>query len=127
MVPSYYFILKELPINVNGKVERKTLPKISLRTFSRENYVPPTTLAQKKIADIWKKRLGVNRLGIHYSFYELGGTSVLIVKLLGEIYKAFGIRLSIHDVINAPTIEKLSKLIGREKTKHTLHARALLN
>ncbi len=117
MVPSYYFILKELPVNINGKIDRKALPKLLLHSSKREHYIAPRTSIQKKLVDIWGKILGANKISIRHSFYELGGTSILIIQLLGEIYEAFGIKLSIHNIIdNAPTIEKLSELLEhREK------------
>ncbi len=116
MIPSYFIFLKALPISSNGKIDRKALPKI-LYPLSKENYVLPKTAIQKKLAEIWKEVLGINQIGIHHHFYDMGGTSLLSVQLIVEIEKVFNVEFNVHDIaITAPTIEKLSRLV-EEKQK----------
>ncbi len=121
MIPSYFIFLKELPISTNGKIDRKALPKI-LYPLSKENYVLPKTATQKKLAEIWKEVLGINQIGIHHHFYDMGGTSLLSVQLIVEIEKVFKVALNVHDIaMTAPTIEKLSRRVEeKQKAKPVL-------
>lgn len=111
MVPSYFAILQQLPINANGKIDRKSLTKIVDRPFQKDIELA-TTPTQKKLLEIWKKLLNIPTLGIYDNFMEVGGTSLLAVQLVGEIYIDFGVTIHIQDIlINASNIVQLSLLI----------------
>ncbi|GHO51755.1 hypothetical protein KSB_02300 [Ktedonobacter robiniae] len=75
MVPSVFVILEKLPQTPNGKVDRRALPvpESNVQEFI-ESYVAPRTTLEQQIAAIWSEVLGVERVGIHDSFFSLGGT-----------------------------------------------------
>lgn len=111
MVPSYFAVMQQFPINANGKIDRKSLTKIFDRPF-RKDIELATTPIQKKLLEIWKKILNIPTLGIHDNFMELGGTSLLAAQLIGEIYINFDVTILIQDILlNASTIAQLSLLI----------------
>lgn len=115
MIPNYFTLLKELPISANGKIDRKALPKI-LYPLCKENYILAKTPTQKKLVAIWKEMLGINQIGIHHNFYDMGGTSLLSVQLIVEIENVFNVELSVHEIVTiAPTIEKLGSLIEEKR------------
>ncbi len=112
MIPSYFIVLKEFPLNSNGKIDRKSLPKLGY-LLEKETYASPRTGVEKKLAKIWKRILGINKVGIRDTFYDLGGTSLLAVQLIIDIHKILGIRLSVQEIAVVPTIEKLGELLGQ--------------
>ncbi|MEM7760587.1 MAG: amino acid adenylation domain-containing protein, partial [Cyanobacteria bacterium P01_A01_bin.40] len=82
MVPSTYMFLKELPLTLNGKVNRKELPipeNIDLKRS--EAYIMPQTESEQLIASVWQEILQLEKVGIDDNFFELGGNSLLMVKI----------------------------------------------
>ncbi|BBM06193.1 hypothetical protein HAALTHF_50990n [Vreelandella aquamarina] len=70
MVPGIVVALEALPLNANGKVDRKALPEPELASGSQ--YAPPQSAVEEALADIWSEILGVERVGRHDNFFELG-------------------------------------------------------
>jgi amino acid adenylation domain-containing protein len=113
MLPSYYVELEKLPINVHGKIDRKLLPdfKIAEGLIATE-YVAPRNDTEEKLVSIWKRILGVEKIGVTNSFFELGGHSLLAITLLNEINKEFEtISLQIKNLFVNNTIESMAQLI----------------
>lgn len=78
MVPKIFLIIDKLPLNSNGKVDRKLLPKPDLSLLIKDNskIVLPKTDIEKKLVDIWKDVLGNENIGTEDNFFELGGDSI---------------------------------------------------
>ena len=75
MVPSAFVTLRRLPLTPSGKVDRKALPAPDPSGFRAENaYAEPRTPAEEQLVEIWEEVLGLERVGIHDDFFELGGT-----------------------------------------------------
>src|SRR5262249_11085341 len=90
MVPSVIVILGRLPLTPNSKLDRRALPAPDAdRAQLALPYVPPRTPAEQLLAGIWGDVLGVDRVGIHDDFYQLGGDSLLAVHLFAQIEKVF--------------------------------------
>ena len=81
MVPSFVIILDSIPLNVNGKVDRKALPAINLAEFMME-YVPPRNEIEQDIVDAFEKIFNQEKIGIYDDFIKLGGDSLTAIKLL---------------------------------------------
>lgn len=112
MVPSYYVYLCSLPSLPNGKVDRKSLPSPDrMRPELSRSYVVPKTPEQKILADIWSKVLGVEKVGIHDSFLELGGDSLLAASMFAEMEKRFDKKLPLSILVQAGTIEQLANIL----------------
>ncbi|WP_126651528.1 non-ribosomal peptide synthetase [Chryseobacterium aureum] len=107
MVPRLWMKLDEMPLNSNGKLDRKALPEIDSSALSTKTYVAPTTEIEESLAEIWQELLGIEKVGIHDNFFELGGHSLLSIRLIAKIRK-LGYMVSIGDFYTDPTIAQLS-------------------
>jgi acyl carrier protein len=74
-------------------------------------YVAPKTEVERRIADIWQEVLGVEQVGLHDNFYDLGGHSLMGMQLLSRLREAFPLDISVSDFFDALTIEELAKRI----------------
>lgn len=77
----------------------------------RQDYVAPSNEIQRKLVDLWQQTLHIDRVGIHDSFFELGGDSVLGAQIITSIQKTFGIRVNLQDAFKAFTIESIAQMI----------------
>ncbi len=119
MLPSYYIILDKLPLNINGKVDRKKLPKPKESLLS-EACVAPRNAQEQKLANIWGKILQKSSVGINDNFFDQGGDSITAVQFIAQIRKEFGIEVSIRSIFDAPTIEQLSELLTKYSDIHSI-------
>jgi amino acid adenylation domain-containing protein len=115
MIPSQIVSLPHLPLTPNGKVDRQALPEPE-KGPARDGLplVPFRTTTEQQLARIFEQILDVEPVGASDSFFELGGDSLLAVRLFSEIEKAFGRNLPITTVFQAPTVEQLANLIMQE-------------
>lgn len=113
MNPRHYVYLDRLPLTPNGKVDRKALPvpQEMLNQTSRQTAVLPTNETERKLADIWVKILGIEQVGIHDNFFDLGGNSLLLIQMHGQIERQYPGKLKITDFFTYPTIAALARLL----------------
>lgn len=115
MVPSAFVALEAMPLTPNGKVNRRALPAPEQTSLApSENFAAPRNDFEFQLATIWENVLGVRPIGIRHSFFELGGNSLVAVRLMQRIEQAFGKHLSIATLFQAPTIEQLSAILRQE-------------
>jgi amino acid adenylation domain-containing protein len=72
-------------------------------------YMPPRNALEEKLAKLWQTFMGIEQVGIHDDFFELGGDSLLAIQLIAQVGKTLGIELSPHSLLNSPTIATLAK------------------
>ena len=110
MIPAHLIQLKELPLNQNGKIDKKKLPNPQL---GNSNHVatPPETNTQKRLLPIWENVLGHNNIGIHDNFFDLGGHSLKVTQLMSQIHDTLQLDLALTVVFNTPTISALASYI----------------
>jgi amino acid adenylation domain-containing protein/non-ribosomal peptide synthase protein (TIGR01720 family) len=111
MVPAAFVVLDRLPLNSNGKLDRKALPAPDWSTLSRPEHVAPRTDTERVVADIWARVLGVERVGVGDNFFELGGDSIQSMLITAKANAAFGISLTPRDVMTARTVEALAQTV----------------
>jgi surfactin family lipopeptide synthetase C len=112
MIPVQYVWLAEMPLTVNGKIDRHALPAPeSERPRLVEEYCAPRTPPEEMLARIWSEVLRVEQIGIHDTFFELGGESILAIKLLSRINKDFNIELPLRALFEQPTVAELARII----------------
>jgi amino acid adenylation domain-containing protein len=111
MVPDVLIFLDSLPLSENGKVDRKNLPVPQESESAIKHYVAPSTAVEKLLASVWKEMLGIESVGVRESFFELGGNSILTVRLAKRLRKEFGYEISLRDIFRNPTIEMLALII----------------
>ncbi|GAA4707708.1 non-ribosomal peptide synthetase [Phytohabitans rumicis] len=105
MVPATVIAVDRIPLNDNGKLDRRALPDPD-QAAAGEDAVAPRTVAEERIADIWEELLGV-RAGVHQSFFALGGHSILAVRLISRLQAEFEVTLPVRTVFERPTIAQL--------------------
>jgi aspartate racemase len=111
LVPSFIGILDSLPLSSNGKVDRHALPKIEELEL-RDVFVQPRTPEEERIASIWRSLLGLEKVGIRDNFFVLGGHSMLAVRLISEIKKAYDKKVPLSFLYQGATVEALAALVS---------------
>ena len=110
MIPSALVTLDEMPLTVNGKVERQALPAPeSLRPELEVAYVAPQTELEQIIATIWQEVLHLEKVGIYDNFFDIGGHSLLIVQVHSRLQARLERNISMVEMFKYPTIELLAK------------------
>lgn len=109
MVPAAFVILDALPVNANGKVDRKALPAPSSRPDMAKGYSAPRNPLEQTLGRVWCELLGVDLVGIHDNFFDLGGHSLLAARLVAQIEKATGHNIPVATLFAAPTIAGLAR------------------
>ncbi|SJZ83631.1 amino acid adenylation domain-containing protein [Chitinophaga eiseniae] len=124
MIPEHLIPLETIPLTNNGKIDRNALPK-AVSIQEADTYAPPQTPLQLSLAAIWENLLEVERVGIYDNFFNLGGHSLLTIKLIAGIRKTLKKTVTITDVFDHPTIAGLSALLEKQAvntaTAHTRH------
>ncbi|RKH63013.1 thioester reductase domain-containing protein [Corallococcus llansteffanensis] len=112
MVPTRIVILEELPKLPNGKVDRARLPVGDSSEPSSAAYVAPATPEEVRIAQLWQDVLGVPRVGVEDSFFDLGGDSVAAAQMAARVKEAFGVAPAMRRFFERPTVAHLVRMIG---------------
>ncbi len=116
MLPSHLIWLPELPLTANRKVDRRRLPKPeSLSPASTANYVAPRSQIEQTIAAIWQEVLHVDKVGIHDAFFDLGGHSLLLTRVVRMMNDALHSTITILDIFQHPTIDALASFLHQEQ------------
>ena len=111
MIPSFFVALEALPLNPNGKVDRKALPAPEAPRPTAD-FVAPGDELEKRVAEIWKDVLGVSRVGARDNFFDLGGHSLLMVRVHERLADELDRELAIVDLFNHPTIRSLARFLS---------------
>jgi acyl carrier protein len=119
MVPSAIVVLDALPLTPNGKIDRRALPAPDGSRQSDETYVAPQTDAERRLAAAWCDVLGVEKVGVEDNFFDLGGHSLLVVRLHARLQGMFERELSVLDLFRYPTIGALARLMTQAATVDT--------
>ncbi|MCW1963754.1 non-ribosomal peptide synthetase [Chryseobacterium viscerum] len=115
MVPGAFVHLAELPVTINGKLDRRALPEPEF-TGGKE-YIAAETELQAALCQIYGEVLGLDSeiISIHDDFFRLGGDSIISIQLVGKIRQQLDVRLSVKEVFTARTVASLSQLIEDKK------------
>ncbi|HKP10894.1 MAG TPA: amino acid adenylation domain-containing protein, partial [Blastocatellia bacterium] len=112
MIPAAFVVLEKLPLNANGKVDRKALPPPEAsRAELDKSYAEPLTSVEKVLTGIWAETLGLDKIGIHDNFFDLGGDSILSMRIITKANQA-GLRLAPQQIFQHQTIAELARAAG---------------
>jgi thioesterase domain-containing protein/acyl carrier protein len=111
MVPAAVVALEALPLTVNGKLDKRALPAPE---YSACEYRAPANAVEEIVAGIYAEVLGLERVGVDDSFFDLGGDSLSAMRLIAGINAAFGIHLAVRTLFHAPSVSSLSEQLGKD-------------
>ncbi|MBO0852865.1 MAG: amino acid adenylation domain-containing protein [Nocardia sp.] len=106
MVPAAYAVIDEIPLTEHGKLDRRALPPPHLSTA--ELFRAPNTALEVRISEMFGAMLGRERIGADDSFFDLGGHSLLVPRLLAWILAEFGVRIEVRALFDTPTVSGLA-------------------
>ena len=116
MVPSAFVQLDTLPLTPIGKLDRRALPAPEqTRSDPEDTFVAPQDALELQLTKIWEQVLGVKPISVRDDFFDLGGHSLLAVGLFAHIEKAFGRKLPLTTLFQAPTVEQLASILRDEE------------
>ena len=111
MVPSYFVQVSQIPLTQNLKVDRKKLQEIEEAVETENTFEEPENEFERTVLEVWKKVLEINRIGVDDDFYELGGNSILLIKLYSMLNKEFVVDVSVQELFDNRTVRKQAKII----------------
>jgi acyl carrier protein len=110
MVPSGYVRMEQMPLTANGKVDRRALPAYeSSRADASAKFVAPRTPIEEKLVGIWCKVLNTQQVSIYDNFFDLGGHSLLVTRVLNAVREVYGIDLPMRMFFELPTVAALAE------------------
>ena len=111
MLPTYFISLDEVPLNANGKIDRKALPPPSINHLvSSKHYSAPQTELQHRLVEHWQVFIGDRSIGMEDNFFDLGGNSLKIIMLHERLKQEFP-DLQVMDLFKYPSIRELSQFL----------------
>ena len=116
MIPSAFVSLEAFPLTSNGKVDLASLPvPDSVRDLQEVNFVAPRDELERQLVQIWEKILGIQPIGIHDNFFDIGGHSLLTVRLVAEIEQTLNQKLPIAALFQLTTVEQVANVLRQNQ------------
>lgn len=111
-IPTKFALIESLPRLSNGKIDHHALASLEPKEFDHNrDFVAPRTSVEKQLAAIWCGLLGVERIGIHDDFFQLGGHSLTAARVMSRLPEAFQVELPLRDLFERPTLGELASAI----------------
>jgi amino acid adenylation domain-containing protein len=121
MMPSAFVALEEMPLTLNGKVDRRALPAPDgVRSELAGVFVAPRTPTEEMLAGIWSQVLGIEQVGVTDDFFELGGHSLLVMQVVSRIWETWRVELPVHSFFETPTVANLARIVACNKSENKL-------
>jgi amino acid adenylation domain-containing protein len=119
MIPEHLIVLDAMPLNRNGKIDRKALPEPSDTIQSNVGHTAPRSDAEEELVRIWEAVLGVSGIGIDDNFFELGGHSLKTIQIRSRIKQQLGMEIALKDLFYYQTIREFSDALGAKGVFHS--------
>jgi len=118
MIPRTIVRLDEMPLTVNGKVDRLRLPSPEERSLgSAAVYTAPRTELEQLVARIWHEVLKVEKVGLHDNFFDLGGHSIRMIEAYGKLRQALGRDFSVMRMFQYTTVSALAEYLKTQESE----------
>jgi hypothetical protein len=111
LLPAHLFVLDAVPRTPDGDYDLDALPEPDEDDLDGDRYVAPRTPVERRLAEIFEELLGLGRIGVHDSFFELNGFSLLATQMTSRVREAFQVELPLREVFGSPTVEGVAQLI----------------
>jgi len=117
MIPSHFVWLEAMPLTPNGKIDRRALPEPTGANVldTGVGYEAPRNQVERQLAKIWEEILGKEKIGIRDNFFDLGGHSLKMIRIISRIHRDLDVEMNLQDVYTSPTIEGLARKVGVDK------------
>jgi amino acid adenylation domain-containing protein len=122
MIPQAIVLLPALPLNRNGKIDRRALPELEPEPDNTSGPCRKLTPTEERLAHIWCELLGAKSIGANDNFFEKGGQSLLAVRMVARAREAFGIDLSVSRLFEFQSLADLASHVDAERTASALRA-----
>jgi len=120
MVPSNFIQVDRLPMTTSGKVDLKALPSAEyVRPESAAEFVAPRNEIETELSAIWSDVLDIGDVGVHDSFFDLGGHSILATRIISRVRSDMGVDISIRAIFEAPTIAEFGMRVEIARRSNT--------
>jgi acyl carrier protein len=117
-LPSSLVVLDLMPLTPNGKLDYGVLPAPeNLRPQLAEDYVAPKTSLERTIAAVWQDVLGIDNVGVHDNFFDLGGHSLLVVQVNSKLRKELNRDISLVEMFKYPSVSALATFLSRKQAE----------
>jgi non-ribosomal peptide synthetase component F/acyl carrier protein len=118
MIPTAFVVLDKLPLLATGKVDRRELPDPGDRRPELDTpYASPRTGIESELRRIWTELLGISRIGIHDSFFDLGGHSLTATRVVSQVIKQFQLELPLQSLFESTTVATMAAVITEHQGK----------
>jgi thioester reductase-like protein len=114
MVPVAFVALDAFPLTPNGKIDRKALPAPEGDAYAATQYEAPQGDAEQALAQVWSELLGVERIGRHDHFFQLGGHSLMAMRVIDAVRERFATTLAVRDLFTCPLLKDQARLITQD-------------
>ncbi|MEM9547241.1 MAG: amino acid adenylation domain-containing protein, partial [Bacteroidota bacterium] len=122
MVPSRIVALDIFPLTTSGKVDRKRIASMSESLELQRSIVAPRTEMEENVLQLWKEVLGSQEFGVEDNFFQIGGDSIVSIRLISVLNKQYDLNLSITQLYESTTVAELVSVIEESKKKGTSYA-----
>jgi amino acid adenylation domain-containing protein/non-ribosomal peptide synthase protein (TIGR01720 family) len=112
MVPRIWVRMENLPLTINGKINKKALPEADVSELIAEIQVLPRNQTEEQLVAIWQELLGLDQIGIYDNFFELGGDSILTIQVVSRARK-YGIEIQPKDIFYHQVIARLAEAVQK--------------
>jgi acyl carrier protein len=123
MIPSMFVRLDAMPLTPSGKVDRKALRPPTIDRAAGA-YVPPRTDTERMVAALWAEMLGTERVGAEDRFLELGGHSLIAMRVVGRLRRELGISVPLDPLLRGDTVAQFAALIEAARAAPVVPAAA---
>ena len=113
LIPSAFVMLPKIPLTSNGKVDRNALPSPGSINVEAV-YEAPEGETALKLAAIWAELLQLEQVSASDHFFEIGGHSLLAIRLVSEIRRCFHVELRVRDIFDAPVLARLADKLSED-------------
>jgi amino acid adenylation domain-containing protein len=118
MVPSTFVFLDKLPVIGIGKIDRRALPAADKRRPKLDTpFVASRTPVEQQLTSIWAEVLGLDQIGIHDNFFDLGGHSLAAMRVVSQVIKQFQLEIPLQSLFHSPTVAEMAAVITEHQGK----------
>jgi amino acid adenylation domain-containing protein len=113
MIPAYFLQVDNMPLTTTGKIDRKALDALGKKVTTGVQYTAPSTEAEKMLVNIWQEVLGVDRVGVHDNFFDLGGNSMKVIRMHNRLKEDLNLNIPAVMLYQHMTVSTFARYLTR--------------